>query len=248
LYGVLIGAAGLFFAPVPANRPRLHLGIRAFCVAMIAVALLLSGTRSIWIAAFCGVVYLLWFWRRIFVAAAPVTVIVVLLAAPSSIRERVDSMLHPHGQTASNSHRIVCWRTGWEMIKAHPLLGLGPDVQKIKFYDYVPHDIPWPLPVGFYGHLHNIYIQYAADRGIPTMLMLVWFLLAIIAGAWRKLKTLAPGRSTLRFLLHSGIACTVGSMISGIFEYNLNTSVVLALFLAITACTSLAIEEPGAIS
>ena len=78
------------------------------------------------------------------------------------------------------------------------------------------------------------------------MLMLVWFLLAIIVNAWRKLRTLPPGRSLSRFLLHAGIACTIGSMISGIFEYNLNASVVLALFLAIVACTSIAIEEPAA--
>ncbi len=140
-------------------------------------------------------------------------------------------------------HRIVCFRTGLKMIEAHPLLGLGPDVQKLKFYDYVPPDIPWPLPVGFYQHLHNIYIQYAADRGIPTMLMLVWFLIEIMVNAWRKLKTLPPGRSTSRFVLQAAVACTLGSMISGIFEYNLNTSVVLTLFLAIAACSAIVSEE-----
>ena len=243
LYGLLIGVAGLFFAPVPARRPRLHLAIRVFCILIIGVALVLSETRGVWVAAFIGMTYLLWCWRRIYTLAAPVVVIVSLLVAPKNIRDRVDSLFHPHGDTDSNSHRIVCWRTGWEMIKAHPLLGLGPDVQKLKFYDYVPKDIPWPLPTGFYGHLHNLYIQYAADRGIPTMLMIVWFLLAIIINAWRKLARLAPGPSIHRFLLQAGIACTIGSMIEGIVEYNLNTSVVLALFLAIAACTSLAAEN-----
>ena len=243
LYGLLIAIAWLFFGPIPKRwDAKRVIGIGLFCSLLIGLALLLSYTRSIWLAAAAGAVYLLWFWKRVLVSAVPVLIVVGILLAPSSLRERVDSMLHPHGQTDSNGHRIVCFRTGFEMIKAHPLLGLGPDVQKLKFYDYLPGDIPWPLPVGFYGHLHNIYIQYAADRGIPTMLMMVWFLIEIIVDSWRKLKTLPPGRGISRFLLHSAIACTIGSMISGIFEYNLNTAVVLALFLSIAACASIAIE------
>ena len=247
LYGLLIAASWLFFAPPVFKKwsPRVQIGAGLVCTVAIGLALLLSETRSSWIAAFCGVVYLLWCWRKIFAMLAPVVVVLGLLVAPANIQERVTSLLHPHGETDSNSHRIVCWRTGIEMIKAHPLLGLGPDVQKLKFYDYVPKDIPWPLPVGFYQHLHNIYIGYAADRGIPTMLMMVWFLVQIIVDGWRKLKTLPPGRSLSRFLLHAGIACTIGSMIGGIFEYNLNTSVVLTLFLAIAACASIAVEAKG---
>ncbi len=243
LYGLLIATAWLFFAPMPKRwSPRVEVLIGLACAGLIGLALLLSETRNIWIAAFFGTLYLLWFYRRRLALMAPIVVAVGLLFAPANIQQRVVSIVHPNGYTDSNAHRLICWLTGWEMIKAHPLLGLGPDVQKLKFYDYVPPYIPWPLPPGFYQHLHNIYIQYAADRGIPTMLMLVWFLIQIMIDSSRKLKTLPPGRSASRFVLHAAVACTIGSMISGIFEYNLNTSVVLALFLAIAACASIAIE------
>ena len=236
LYGLLIAGAWLLFAPIP--RRRRWIGL--VCAGLIGLALLLAETRSIWIAAFFAGVYMLWFWRRLFALLAPVVVAIGILAAPADIQQRVISIVHPNGYTDSNAHRIVCWRTGLQMIKAHPLLGLGPDVQKLQFYNYVPNDVPWPLPTGFYGHLHNLYIQYAADRGIPTMLMMVWFLVQIVVDAMRKLKQIPPGRGTLRFLLHAAVACTIGSMIFGIFEYNLNTSVVLALYLAIAACAALA--------
>jgi putative inorganic carbon (HCO3(-)) transporter len=244
LYGLLIAGAWLFFAPRPKRwTPRMWSAIGLLCGGLICLALLLSETRSIWIAAFFAGVYLLWFRSRLFAILAPVIVAIGVLFARAAIEERVVSIVYPHGYTDSNAHRLVCWRTGIAMIKAHPLLGLGPDVQKLKFYDYVPSDIPWPLPTGFYGHLHNIYIQYAADRGILTMLMLVWFLVQIMVEAWRKLKTLPSGRSDSRFVLHAAIACTIGSMIAGVFEYNLNTSVVLALFLAIAACSAIASEN-----
>ena len=241
LYGLLIAGAWLLFAPIP--KRRLWIGL--LCTGVIGLALLLAETRSIWIAAFFAFVYLLWFWQRKFALLAPAVVAIGILVAPANIQQRVISIVHPNGYTDSNAHRIVCWRTGLEMIKAHPLLGLGPDVQKdtLKFYDYVPSDIPWPLPTGSYGHLHNLYIQYAADRGIPTMLMMVWFLVQIIVNSLRKLRTLPPGRGTMRFLLHAAVACTIGSMIFGIFEYNLNTSVVLTLYLAIAACAAIATQE-----
>ena len=80
------------------------------------------------------------------------------------------------GKVDSNQHRIVTWRTGLEMIRAHPWFGLGPEEVKLQFNSYVPADIPRPLPEGWYGHLHNIYLQYAAERGIPTMLLMLWML------------------------------------------------------------------------
>jgi O-antigen ligase len=239
LYGLLIAGAWLMFAPLP--KRRVWIGL--LCTGVIGLALLLSETRSIWIGAFFAGIYLLWFRRRIFALVVPVLLVVAMLAAPTPFQSRVISIVHPHGYTDSNAHRIVCWRTGLRMIEAHPLLGLGPDVQKIKFYDYVPNDVPWPLPTGFYGHLHDLYIQYAADRGIPTMLMMVWFLVEIIVDSLRKLKTLPPGRGSARFILHAAVACTLGSMIFGIFEYNLNTSVVLTPFLAIAACAATATER-----
>lgn len=238
LYGLLIAIAWLFFAPMPKRRAW----IGVVSAAVIGLALLLAETRSTWIAAFFASLYLLWFWRRWYVAFVPVVMVIGFLAAPGALQERIKSIPNPHGDTDSNSQRIVCWRTGFEMIKAHPLLGLGPDVQKLKFYDYVPKDIPWPLPTGFYEHLHNLYIQYAADRGIPTALMMVWFLVQIIIDSWRKLKTLPPGRSIMRFLLQAAIACTLGSMVFGLAEYNLNTSVILSLFLSIAACAAIATE------
>lgn len=241
MYGLVIAAAWIFFAP---KAKRLG-WVPVLSIAVIGMALVLSDTRNIWIAAFFALLYLLWFWRRLFAILLPVAVTVGILLAPSAMQERVISIVRPHGDSDSNMHRIICWRTGLRMIEAHPLLGLGPDAQRLHFYDYVPEDVSWPLPTGFYGHLHNIYIQYAADRGILTMLMLVWMLIQIIVDSLRTLRKLPPGRSISRFILQAAVACTIGSMISGIFEYNLNDSEVLALFLAIAGCA--AIVTDGAI-
>ena len=76
-------------------------------------------------------------------------------------------------------HVVV--NTGAIVEHDHPVLGLGPEGVKTQFDEYVPADIPRPLPSGWYGHLHNIYLHYAAERGIPTMLVLMWMILMLLS-------------------------------------------------------------------
>ena len=208
-----------------------------FCAAVLSLSLVLGFTRSIFLLGFpVGLLYLLWFWHKWMVAAVPVVAVIAFLVAPAALKERVTSIMQPHGQTDSNLHRSITRRTGIEMIRAHPMLGLGPEVMKdpAQFDRYVPADIARPLPTGWYGHLHNIYIQYAAERGIPTMLAMMWLIGKVlwdfaIALRGKLVKTEA------RFVLHGAIAVILAILAEGLLEYNLGDSEVLTLFLAMIA-------------
>src|SRR5262249_40332351 len=152
-----------------------------------------NGTRSVWLATALGGAYLVWFWRRWVVLLSPVVLVAALFLAPDFLRQRFLSAFQPHGELDSNAHRSVTWRTGWRMIKAHPIFGIGPEMMNKKevFRQYVPPDIT-KLPLGWYGHLHNIYLHYAAERGIPTMLMLMWMLGKLLTDWLRGLRRLPP--------------------------------------------------------
>ena len=186
--------------------------------------------------------YLVWYWKRWMVIVAPCVLLVGILAAPHAVQERFTSIFKPKG-VDSNQFRVVTWRTGLRMVEAHPLLGLGPEEPKRHFDQYVPADIPRPLPAGWYGHLHNIYLHYAAERGIPTMLALVWMLLQILYDFWRGLQRLPAGAGNRRFLLHGGIAAVLATMAEGFVELNLGDSEVLTMFLVVVACGYLALEK-----
>src|SRR5262249_5237931 len=121
---------------------------------LLSVALIAAETRSMWGGAALGAVYLLWVKRRWLTLVIPVAAGLVLLANPFELRERAVSMVRPHGDLESNEHRALLRRVGWEMIKTHPLLGLGPEQVGPNFKDYVPSDEPRPLPSGYYQHLH----------------------------------------------------------------------------------------------
>lgn len=205
------------------------------CFVITAAALYFSLTRSVWAAVIVAGLYLLWVWNRWAILALPVVLGLAFLVAPDSVKTRVHSIKDPEAQTDSNLHREICFRTGWQMIKAHPLLGVGPDeiTKDSVFYAYLPKDVKLPLPEGYYKHLHNFYIQYAAERGIPATLLIVAALLLAVLDFRRALGKLPAGRSDQRFLLHAAIACIIGTMVEGTLEYNLNDTEVLTMFLAI---------------
>jgi putative inorganic carbon (HCO3(-)) transporter len=231
MFALLMIAAFLFFACVARKRAWLWL----LCALLMAFALLLGFTRSIWLASAGAGIYLLWFWKRMLALALPVVLLLIAFLAPASIRERFSSMLKP-GKVDSNQFRIVTLRTGLEMVRAHPWFGLGPEEVGLQFNRYVPPDIPRPLPDGYYGHLHNIYLQYAAERGIPTMLLMLWMLCQILWDCVRRVASLPPGRSDLKFVLHGAVAVVIATMIAGCFEYNLGDSEVLTMFLVVAGC------------
>ena len=245
MFALLMTTAFLFFACIARKRAGLWL----LCALVMATALLLGFTRGIWLASAGAGFYLLWFWKRALVAVLPVVLLLIAFLAPASIRERFSSLLKP-GKVDSNQHRIVTWRTGVQMIRAHPWFGLGPEEVKVQFNSYVPADIPRPLPEGWYGHLHNIYLQYAAERGIPTMLMMLWMLAQVLWDCLRRLWRLPPGRSDLKFVLHGAVAVVVATMIAGIFEYNLGDSEVLTMFLVVVGCAyaAMAINTDSAVA
>jgi len=238
---LLLLAAYLFF-----STERRWKFVGWLCAAVLTISMVLGYTRSIFLLGFpVGLMYLLWFWHRWLVAAVPVLAVVVFLLSPGWMKERVTSIFEPHGQTDSNMHRMILRRTGVAMIKAHPLLGIGPEETNHQFEQWVPVDIPRPLPVGWYGHLHNIYLQYAAERGIFALLVFLWMIGKILWDFMTALrgKLLNP---EARFILHGSIAVILAILAEGFLESNLGDSEVLTLFLATVAFGYVATEHAGA--
>ena len=129
------------------------------------------------------------------------------LASPPNVKERAESLIKPQENVDSNRFREVTFWTGLEMIKAHPWFGLGPEEISRYFGAYVPKYIHKPLPPGYYGHLHNIYVQFAAERGIPGLMCVLWFIgLAVYDGARAIFSGVKGSRSQELFILHGMIA------------------------------------------
>lgn len=219
------------------------------CLVLLWTALALGLTRAVFLIGLpLGAAYLFSTWRSWSLAALPAVMLVAALLLPFQVRERVLSVVRPHGTDDSNSRRMIMLRTGLEMVRAHPFMGVGPEQVGRQFMDYVPSSIPRPLPKGWYGHLHNVFLQYAAERGIPALAMLLWILSVVIRDF-----TFEVRRSTgpALWILHGAIGVTIAVIAEGFFEHNLGDSEVLTMFLTVVSCGYVAIrdrEPPASIS
>jgi O-antigen ligase len=178
--------------------------------------------------------------------AVPVVIALAFAVSPHATRERLVSLVQPRENVDSNEHRVVTFRTGLEMIKAHPVFGIGPEEIARNFEHYVPPDIPHPLPVGYYGHLHNIYIQYAAERGLPGLACILWFIGLTLYDCARgilAMRRASISRSDELFVLHGAVAVIIGVLVGGLFEYNLGDSEVLMMFVAVVGLAYSALEQ-----
>lgn len=240
MMALLIVAALVFFARDRAWKPWL-----IAAAIPVAAALALTWTRSMWLGTLCGSVYLIWFWKKWALAAVPVAIAALLLANPLDLRERAISALSPHeGRTDSNAHRAELRRIGWEMIKAHPWIGVGPEEVWRQYRNYIRPGMPPPDSSQYYGHLENDYIQYAAERGIPTAVALFWMIGWALFDFARALLKL-PRDSEARWVLHGAIAAIIGILVSGWYSWDLNNSEVLAMLLAVMGCGYVALWEAG---
>jgi O-antigen ligase len=212
-------------------------------IPIIGSAILLTWDRSIWLAAVPALLYLVWCWRPKWTIAVPILIAAAFFLAPAGTRDRLLSIANPHGETDSNRHRVVTFLTGVEMVKAHPWLGLGPEEIARNFDQYVPPSVKRPLPVGYYGHLHNVYLQYAAERGIPGLLLLLAFIGFTVWDCARALRHAGPARSQQRFLLQGAIAVVIGVLVGGTLEYNLGDSEVLMMFVCVVALAYTAVRK-----
>ena len=219
--------ARLVFHPAPVAWPMI-------AVPALLVALVVTNTRNAWIGTFLAVSVLLMIrnWKLVFIA--PAVAVVALVAAPGQVQDRARSILNP--QDLGSRDRIVMWKIGRDMIRDHPVFGLGPEMIQRKYADYRK---AYPEAVNETNfHLHNVPIQIAAERGIPGLILWAWFVGAAGWALWRQLRArIAPD------IAAAGLAAVVAMLAAGMFEYNFGDSEFLMLFLGIITLPFAAVRQ-----
>lgn len=167
------------------------------------------------------------------------------------MRHRLNSLRHPSSDP-SLEIRFEMWQVGLRMIEAHPWVGVGPDNVNEVYTNYLPPGKP--AERGYHEHLHDNFLQFAAERGLPNLVAWTWLMLGLVWGAWRIRRRLAKApaagrqpraRSAQLWLVDAGIAAWLAFVAEGCFEFNFGTSPVLMVFLFVAA-TPFAVERIAA--
>ena len=222
----------------------------ALVLPAVLVALVLTLSRNAWVGACAGIgtLFLLRDLRSVFRMAAllPVVMGVLIAFAPASVSDRFSSMLSlkdMYGDSVtststvqSNRDRLAMIKSGFRIIKDHPLTGVGPDMVIQVYPGYLE-----PTAVSQRNsHLHNVPLQIAAERGLPALIIWCWFVATLLADFFRLRRT-----SPLPSLAAGGIACVVAMLAAGMFEYNFGDSEFLMLFLVIVTLPYAAERVPA---
>jgi O-antigen ligase len=117
--------------------------------------------------------------------AVPLFVIGMLLSAGGLYLvggQRLKSrMKHDTGSSAA---RIPMYEVAFNVIKAHPIVGVGLKNYTLvhQDYDHTPEHISVLIPD---FPVHNLFLLYAAEIGIPGLLFFLWFIWKLLKGSLR---------------------------------------------------------------
>ena len=193
----------------------------------LSVAVALTFTRGAAVGA-CAAVALLFSLKdfRLF-AILPILAAIFIAVAPGQIAKRYASMFNMNDPTVRD--RVTMLHIGERMIRTHPLAGVGPNMVERLYVEYRGSD-PIAGPDGVVHinpHLHNNFLQIAAERGLPALALWLWFVVALARDLWKRFNA---GQRTLAA---TALATVVALLTAGLFEYNFGDSEVLMLFLTI---------------
>ncbi len=196
-------------------------------------ALVLTYTRSAWLGWMAAIAVLIFATRarRFALYLAPVALLVVTFL-PLPIFGRLISTFD--FQQTSNFDRIRMAQAGVEMIRDHPVLGVGPSNVKEEYALYRAHDAPRARP----PHLHNNVIQLWAERGVLGLATYIAFLALFLRECVRAWST--PQKMWAQI----GIATTVALFVAGLFEFNFGDTEVFFTMLNVMAYVLVSIEQP----
>lgn len=89
--------------------------------------------------------------------------------------------LKPEVQT-SLGFRLVVWRTGWEVFKDHPWVGVGSKGDMVAAGEVIGVGDRLARQ---YSHLHNTFLQHLVSGGVPKLSLLMVALASPILVLWR---------------------------------------------------------------
>src|SRR5207302_54906 len=191
----------------------------ATLVCTVALAATLS--RSAWLGLVAATLVLAVAWpeRRRYIAAfaGAVALLVLVVGLAGPIGARLSA--HDSGPVEMLANRWDVWTSAVAMTVDHPLFGVGVGNFQNFDPDYGNHGI---------NHAHNLFLNIAAERGIPALLAFGFVIFALFRTVASSLRT---AQSTMDRAISVGFLATfAGYLVHSMFEVSYYDHKVLLLF------------------
>ena len=131
--------------------------------------------------------------------------------------------------------RVEIWRSTWQLIKDHPVAGIGFGAYGVAISSY--HDASGEVAP---QQAHNDYLELLASGGFIGLALLVWFVIALIRQARKRLQAVDPFRRAACFGALVGI---FGVAIHSLFDFGLHITVNALVFVVLVVIATAKIGE-----
>lgn len=207
-------ALGLLLSAKPVIK-KLWLGL-AF--GLMSAALLWTHTRSAWIAALCalalfGIARGGKRWAALLVVVALLIPSGLLLLKPEMF-DKSFSLLR-----RNDEERLYTWMTTLDMIRDHPLTGIGKRNYSDHIQPYRERRYP-DFEFSSRAHAHNNLLQVMADNGIPAGLVFLWLWGVIFVTMYRACRRVPPAYASQRWLALGFFGAALAFFVQGFLEHN----------------------------
>jgi len=195
----------------------------------VGLSLAFSYARSAWIGLTGGLLI----WAAMIGKKATGLILMILVGLlifssviSSSIRYRLSTIF----SAPKNIERIITWKTSLEMVKDHPIFGIGPGCYHLYASDYRRD---YNVRFTSSSHAHNTYIQVAVEAGIPALLTL----LILVGGLFYCGKSARYAMKNENGNLVTGLIVSLTAFsIASLFQHSLGDSEVAFAMAVMAGC------------
>lgn len=194
----------LFWYTKKAHKKLLFLGTSAILI----LSLILTLSRGGWIGfAFSALVFVILVEKRLLLSIIPISLAGVFFL-PQSILNRILSI--GNFADSSNAYRITMWKITMDIIRDHPIAGVGFGHLPFKetFETYIR-----TMPT---YHAHNTYLEIAAELGIPGLIAFLFLLFVIFKYGIQRL--ISQENRYIRIMAAGAFSGLAGLMAHGAVE------------------------------
>lgn len=188
--------------------------------ACMIAALMFTISRGAWIGMAVATLLLMILFRswKMFLATLALAIVAALLLPPEIGLERLKSIFILKHQW--NVERLNVWQASFDMIKDHPLFGIG--LNNFQFY-YMAYQPAGGIEI--FRHAHNTFIHTAVEHGIIGVSLFTAFVAAVAV------RVLTRKNFCAHIILAKSIVIGIVALLTfGIVEYNFNNEGQIILF------------------
>lgn len=132
------------------------------------LAIALSQSQASLLAIMAGIVWL-WLWRSS-EAVAPSRIALIGVAVGTAV------VLLVLWRWVDDPARWLIWQSAWQMVKEHPILGIGPGQFQASFLLLGDQSGQFATTLPYALHPHNLFLNVYLSTGLLGLIGSVWFL------------------------------------------------------------------------